>query len=305
MSVPKFVEFLDDFLFALEDKEIHSLKNIKESMISSMQLTEEDLKELIRSGTETTFSNRASWASTYLNNTGLIERPSRAHYRITQRGIDALNSGKDIDFDYLRQFESFNTFKGLNSDRNDNTISSDINNVSPLELLESAYKQIDDMLASELLDEVLKLSPSSFESLVVELLLHMGYGSGIENAGIVTQQSNDDGIDGIIKEDQLGFSNIYIQAKRWSPDHPVGKSDIHGFVGALQVQQAQKGLFITTARFTSGAIEYTNRLPRDIKVVLVDGETLTKLMIKHCVGVSVEHTFEVKKIDSDYFDEKD
>ena len=131
----------------------------------------------------------------------------------------------------------------------------------------------------------------------------MGYGSGIEGAGMVTQASNDGGIDGIIKEDQLGFSHIYIQAKQWALEQKVGKPEIQKFVGALQGQQAQKGLFITTARFSSGAIQYANNL-LGVKVVLVDGSTLTKLMIKHSVGVSLEQTYEVKKIDSDFFAEE-
>ena len=147
------------------------------------------------------------------------------------------------------------------------------------------------------MDEVMKLSPSGFEKLVVRLLLNMGYGNGIEGAGTITQQSNDGGIDGIIKEDQLGFSNIYIQAKQWQPDISVSKPEIQKFVGALQGQQAQKGLFITTAKFSSGAVQYADK----VKVVLIDGNTLTRLMIKHNVGVSVEHTYEIKRIDSDFF----
>ena len=158
-------------------------------------------------------------------------------------------------------------------------------------------------LASQLMDEVMKLTPIEFERLVVKLLLKMGYGSGIEEAGMVTQASNDGGIDGIIKEDQLGFSHIYIQAKQWSVEQTVGKPEIQKFVGALQGQQAQKGLFITTARFSSGATQYAENL-LGVKVVLVDGNALTKLMIKHNVGVSLEQTYEVKKIDSDFFAEE-
>ena len=301
MSVPKFVEFLDDFLYALEDSEIHSLKDIKAKMIKSMELTEEDLDEKTRGGGDTAFANRVSWTSTYLKSTGLIESPYRANYRITQRGLEALKSGEAIDFDYLKRFESFNAFQNIGSNDKDSVPSDLSSNESPIELLESAYRQIDDMLASELLEEVMKLSPSGFEELVVELLLKMGYGNGIDDAGKVTQPTNDGGIDGVIKEDQLGFSSIYIQAKRWNPDKPVGRDDIQGFVGALLDQQAQnkKGLFITTSKFTTGAIDYAKRQ----NIVLVDGEKLTKLMIKHNLGVSPERTFVVKKIDTDYFEE--
>ncbi|MBQ2191244.1 MAG: restriction endonuclease, partial [Clostridia bacterium] len=158
-------------------------------------------------------------------------------------------------------------------------------------------------LANQLMDEVMKLTPVEFERLVVKLLLKMGYGSGIEEAGMVTQQSNDGGIDGIIKEDQLGFSHIYIQAKQWATGQTVGRQEIQRFVGALQGKQAQKGLFITTAKFSNGATEYVANL-LGAKVVLVDGSALTKLMIKHNVGVSVEEVYEVKKIDSDFFAEE-
>ena len=170
-------------------------------------------------------------------------------------------------------------------------------------VLESAYKQVTATLASQLMDEVMKLTPFEFERLVVKLLLKMGYGSGIDGAGLVTQASNDGGIDGVIKEDQLGFSQIYIQAKQWAVDQTVGKPEIQKFVGALQGQQAQKGLFITTAKFSSGALQYANNL-LGVKVVLVDGSALMKLMIKHGVGVSIEQVYEVKKIDSDFFAEE-
>ena len=171
-----------------------------------------------------------------------------------------------------------------------------------MEVLESAYKKVTTALASQLMDEVMKLTPVEFERLVVKLLLKMGYGSGIEEAGMVTQQSNDGGIDGIIKEDQLGFSHIYIQAKQWAVDQTVGRQEIQRFVGALQGQQAQKGLFITTAKYSSNAIQYANNL-LGVKVVLVDGSALTRLMIKHNVGVSIEEVYEVKRIDSDFFEE--
>lgn len=174
---------------------------------------------------------------------------------------------------------------------------------SPIEALDAAYSQVNATLASQLMDEVMKLTPVEFERLVVKLLLKMGYGSGIDDAGMVTQQSNDGGIDGIIKEDQLGFSHIYIQAKQWGTDQTVGKPEIQKFVGALQGQQAQKGLFITTAKFSSGALQYATNL-LGAKVVLVDGSSLTKLMIKHNVGVSLEQVYEVKRIDTDFFAEE-
>ncbi|SJZ64003.1 restriction endonuclease [Eubacterium coprostanoligenes] len=302
MAVPKFFEFFEAFLKAVSDGELHSAKDVRNNIANSMKLTEEDLAEMLPSGSQRTFDNRVAWARTYLDKAGLIETPMRGKYHITEEGIRALTSNEKIDLAYLEKSEKFKDFHNVTT-QNTSIEIQDEKNETPLEILESAHKQYLSALASQLMDEVMKLTPVEFERLVVKLLLKMGYGSGIEGAGMVTQASNDGGIDGIIKEDQLGFSHIYIQAKQWSLEQTVGKPEIQKFVGALQGQQAQKGLFITTARFSSGAIQYANNL-LGVKVVLVDGSALTKLMIKHSVGVSLEQTYEVKKIDSDFFAEE-
>lgn len=302
MAVPKFFEFFEAFLKAVSDGELHSAKYVRNNIANSMKLTEEDLAEMLPSGTQRTFDNRVAWARTYLDKAGLIETPMRGKYHITEEGIRALASNEKIDIAYLEKSEEFKNFHNVTTQNTSIEIQNE-KNETPLEILESAHKQYLSALASQLMDEVMKLTPVEFERLVVKLLLKMGYGSGIEGAGMVTQASNDGGIDGIIKEDQLGFSHIYIQAKQWALEQIVGKPEIQKFVGALQGQQAQKGLFITTARFSSGAIQYANNL-LGVKVVLVDGSALTKLMIKHSVGVSLEQTYEVKKIDSDFFAEE-
>ena len=298
MAVPKFFEFFEGFLLAVEDGELHSAKEVREIIASSMNISSSDRAEMLPSGKQSTFDNRVAWARTYLDKAGLIETPQRGKYCITAEGKKALSSGAKIDLKYLERSESFKEFHSVAS--NNEIVDTAEKEESPIEILDEAYQQINAVLASQIMDEVMKLSPSGFEKLVVKMLLNMGYGNGIEGAGKVTQQSNDGGIDGIIKEDQLGFSNIYIQAKQWAPDLTVSKPEIQKFVGALQGQQAQKGLFITTAKFTSGAIQYAENL-LGVKVVLIDGATLTKLMIKHNVGVSVEHTYEIKRIDSDFF----
>lgn len=302
MAVPKFFEFFEAFLKAVSDGELHSAKDVRNNIANSMKLTEEDLAEMLPSGSQRTFDNRVAWARTYLDKAGLIETPMRGKYHITEEGKRALTSNEKIDLAYLEKSEEFKNFHNVTT-QNTSIENQDEKNETPLEILESAHKQYLSALASQLMDEVIKLTPVEFERLVVKLLLKMGYGSGIEGAGMVTQASNDGGIDGIIKEDQLGFSHIYIQAKQWALEQTVGKPEIQKFVGALQGQQAQKGLFITTARFSSGAIQYANNL-LGVKVVLVDGSALTKLMIKHSVGVSLEQTYEVKKIDSDFFAEE-
>lgn len=299
MAVPKFFEFFEAFLKAIEDGELHTAKEVRLKVAEDMNMTSADLADMLPSGRQTTFGNRVNWARTYLNKAGLIETPSRGRYRITAEGKTALSSGEKIDLKYLEKFDAFKEFhKATTGDGSD--VAEEPIDESPMEALDAAYKQVNATLASELMDEVMKLTSTEFEKLVVKLLLHMGYGSGIDEAGMVTQQSNDGGIDGIIKEDQLGFSNIYIQAKQWAVDQTVGKPEIQKFVGALTGQQAQKGLFITTAKFSSGALQYAGNL-LGTKVVLVDGAALTKLMIKHNVGVSVEHVYEVKRLDSDFF----
>lgn len=301
MAVPKFFEFFEGFLRAIEDGELHTAKEVREELSLRMRLSEKDLEEMLPSGKQSRFDNRVSWARAYLDRAGLVETPSRGKYRITESGKEALASGEEINLEYLEKSEKFQEFHKTMAPAVSRPVDEETDE-SPMEILDAAFQQITATLASQLMDEVMKLSPTEFEKLVVSLLLHMGYGNGISNAGMVTQQSNDGGIDGIIKEDQLGFSSIYIQAKQWATDQTVGKPEIQKFVGALQGQQAQKGLFITTAKFSSGALQYADNL-LGTKVVLVDGSTLTRLMIKHNVGVSVEHIYEVKKVDSDFFSE--
>lgn len=298
MAVPKFYEFFEGFLHAIEDGEMHSAKEVREQLAFAMNISASDRAELLPSGKQTTFDNRVAWARAYLDKAGLIETPQRGKYRITEEGKKALFSGETIDLKYLEKSESFKQFHEVSSKEDSGKIEE--KEESPIEILDEAFQQINAVLASQIMDEVMKLSSYGFEKLVVRMLIGMGYGNGIEGAETVTQQSNDEGIDGIIKEDQLGFSNIYIQAKQWDPEISISRPEIQKFVGALQGQQAQKGLFITTAKFSSGAIKYAENLS-GVKVVLVDGKTLTKLMIKHNIGVSVEHLYEIKRIDSDFF----
>ena len=302
MAVPKFFEFFEGFLHAVQDENLHTAHEVREIIAQEMNISATDRAELLPSGKQSTFDNRVAWARTYLDKAGLIETPVRGKYRITAEGKKALASGEEINLKYLEKTERFRVFHNATAPTASDA-SEQERSESPMELLDAAYQQVNAALSSQLMDEIIKLTPIEFEKLVVKLLLHMGYGNGIDDAGMVTQQSNDGGIDGIIKEDQLGFSHIYIQAKQWSPDRTVEKPEIQKFVGALQGQQAQKGLFITTAKFTSGALKYSENL-LGTKVVLVDGNMLTKLMIKHSVGVSTEHVYEIKRLDSDFFAEE-
>lgn len=270
-----------------------------------MNLSDDDLSEMLPSGKQTTFSNRVAWARTYLNKAGLIVTPLRATYQITDSGKAAIASGETIDLKYLDKIEGFQEYhRGTPEKTGDDSEKEEQIEMdeSPMELFVSAFNRVNNTLAAELMDEVMPLSPTDFESLVVQLLLKMGYGDGIDNAGKVTRATGDGGIDGMIKEDQLGFSYIYIQAKQWAPDRRVDRPEIQKFAGALQGEKATKGLFITTAKFSSGAKQYAENL-HGSTIVLIDGTQLMKLMIKFNVGVSVDHVYEVKRIDTDFFNE--
>ena len=295
MSIPKYHELYAPFLKTLKDGNIHTMKEIKQSVADQMHLTETDLAERLPSGKQAVFDNRIGWTRTYLKKAGLIESPVRAQFILTEEGKKALPDADIIDDRYLRKYASFRAFQNLDLAEEEADV--DVAEKSPEEILEDAYAELNASLADDLMTEIMKLEPTDFEKLVVRLLLAMGYGSGIDDAGFVTQASNDGGIDGIIKEDQLGFSSIYIQAKRWDPSTSIARPEIQKFAGALQEQKAQKGLFISTATFSPGA----RKSAEAAGIVLVDGKQLTKLMIKFNLGVSVEHVYEVKRLDTDFF----
>ena len=297
MAVPKYDELYAPFLKAISDGNVHTMKDVKAVVIAELNLSDQDITEELPSGKQTIFANRIGWARTYLKKAGLIESPSRAHFVLSDAGKQALKDIDIIDNEYLNRYESFRAF--LNRELVDEAEPTPDKDKSPEELLEDAFTAINESLADDLMTEVMRLSPTDFEHLVVQLLMNMGYGSGIDDAGVVTQASNDGGIDGIIKEDQLGFSSIYIQAKQWDPSRTVDRPSIDTFIGALTRNHANKGLFITTASFSSGAKEAA----KAANIVLVDGRMLTKLMIKYNLGVSVEHVYEVKRVDTDFFAE--
>lgn len=305
MAVPKFYEFFGSFLRAVSDGEIHKSKDVQRAIAADMNLTEEDMAEQLPSQRQATYINRINWARTYLDKAGLITTPLRGQYRITDEGLKALESGETIDLKYLDRNEEFKKFHTINySESKPHVIPSpqEEEEKTPTEIMNAAFDKVNASLASDLMEMVMGLEPTEFETLVVKLLLKMGYGYGIEDAGKVTRATGDGGIDGIIKEDQLGFNNIYIQAKKWSADHKVSRPEIQKFAGALQGERATKGLFITTTEFTKDAQDFAANLLSS-NIVLIDGNQLTKLMIKYNLGVAVEQTYEVKRIDSDFFSE--
>jgi len=268
------------------------------------RLTPDQRKELLPSGQQEVFDNRVGWARTYLTKAGLLEKTRRSHYAISERGRQVLAQSPDrIDVKFLKQFEEFRQFQALKGTRSGSrSMTSEAvtdEEVTPEESLESAYGRLRDALAGEVLQQVKASSPSLFEKLVVELLLKMGYGGSRQDAGRAVGRSGDEGIDGIIKEDRLGLDIIYIQAKRWEAG--VGRPEVQKFAGALQGQRAKKGIMITTSSFSNEAREYISKI--DNKIVLIDGAQLADLMIDHNLGVSPTASYEVKKIDTDYFTE--
>lgn len=304
MAIPKYYETYRPFLECLKDGQQHAYKNIKDYIASAMSISEEERKIMLPSGKQAIFDNRIGWARTYLKKAELIDCPSRAVFVITPEGERALKEAPvELNDDYLSRYPSFRIFKNPNAVIDDVVVITQPAG-TPQDVLDQAFAEMNASLADELLAEIMKQSPSFFENLVVELLTKMGYGGSLSNSGIVTGQSGDEGIDGIIREDKLGFSHIYIQAKRWEPKRTAGRPEIQKFVGALAGQGATKGLFITTAKFTKEAIAYAEK-QHTTKVVLVDGDLLTKLMIDHNLGVSPYTAYEIKKLDTDFFTDED
>ena len=307
MAIPKFEDFLYPFLYRLKDKDV-STKEMRDSLISHFGLTEEDCALMTKSGSTNQLNDRIGWTRQWLRRALFIEIPQRGVYRITNRGKDYLVSHVDLRQDDLLQYPEFAEYAGVTTTstkgktKNDSLDSSieDLKEMTPTEQMEIAFKNINDDLSADLLQRVLDMSPAFFERLVLDLLLNMGYGGKNKEMAKVTPTSHDNGVDGIIPEDALGLDKIYIQAKRYK-DTPVGKPEIQQFVGALEEQKATKGVFITTSKFTNGAIETANKASK--KIVLIDGKSLADYMIEYNVGVSEKKVYEVKKLDSDYFEE--
>ena len=302
MSVPKYYEFFPYILNCLSDEKEHSKKQITEYCALKAKLSEEEKRETNQSG-QRSYENRIGWAITYLKKAGLITKVSRSIYVITDAGKEAVKNGSDkVNLDYLKKFDSFKMFSNMS--KNNSMIESDdsCKEESPQELLESSINEINSSLCDDLMGELLKMSPFDFEKLIVKLLIKMGYGTLRQNEDSVTKKSGDEGIDGVVSADKLGFDSIYIQAKKWQPDSTVGRPEIQRFLGALSGQGATKGLFITTSHFSKEAIDFANKHLQQ-RIVLVDGHQLTNLMVESDLGVSVEQTYVIKKVDYDFFND--
>lgn len=303
--IPKYQELMLPLLKELNDGKEHKLSKIMEKLASKFELTEDEKKEKLPSGIQSIFSNRVSWTKTYLKKAGLLNSPQKGTVLITKDGLNVLEENLDkIDENYLKKFDSFREFKNLrniNEINNKNIDDIHNNNMTPEENFEKSYKEVRQTLSLELLEKISNMSPDFFEKLVVDLLVKMGYGGSVVDAGKAIGKTGDEGIDGIIKEDKLGLDMIYIQAKRWKKGNIVGRLEIQKFVGALAGQGAKKGVFITTSHFSSDAKYYIPK--NDTKVALIDGEELANLMIDYNLGCDTQVVYEIKKIDNDYFDD--
>jgi restriction system protein len=300
MPIPDYQAMMLPLLNFSRDGKEHSAREASDALAELYSLSEDERKELLPSGQQAVFTNRVAWARTYLKQAGLIEATRRGFFRISGRGLEVLKKKpSSIDVKFLEQFPEFLEFRNRRKDKDEVVESAEVSQQTPEESLESAYQKLRYDLGQELLNQVRQCSPSFFEKLVIDLLVKMGYGGTRKDAGSAVGKSGDGGIDGIIKEDRLGLDIIYVQAKRW--EGTVGRPEIQKFAGALQGQRARKGIFLTTSGFTADAIDYISRI--ESKIVLIDGDTLSQLMIDHGVGVAITAIYEVKRVDSDYFTE--
>lgn len=275
-----------------------------QSLADALGLSEAARATLLASGRQTVFANRVHWAKTYLAKAGLVEATRRGHFRLTPRGAEVLAGNPDrIDNRFLSRFEEFRQFSDRSSqsaDEHDVPAIGVTADQTPDEIMRAAHRRIEAALAEDLLDRVRAAPPDFFERLIVNLLLAMGYGGSAAEAGRAIGRTGDDGVDGVIDQDALGLDRVYIQAKRYAAGNAVGPGAIRDFFGSLDRHKAAKGLFVTTSTFTASARETADYLSK--RIVLIDGEQLTRLMIRHNVGCRVEEVLHVKKIDEDFFE---
>jgi len=312
MPIPDYQTLMLPFLRIAGDGEEHRFRDAVESLAEEFSITDEERNVMLPSGTAPLFDNRVGWARTYLKQAALIESRKRGVFRISDRGKVLLAKNPlRIDNSTLEQYREYLDFKMRRGEPRETSKPEALNDQAllirttetptdstPEELFSQAYQRLRSNLETELLEQVKGSTPAFFERLVIDLLVSMGYGGSRRDAGRAIGKSGDGGIDGIIKEDKLGLDVIYIQAKRW--EGTVGRPEIQKFAGALQGQRANKGVFITTSNFSREAEEYANIITS--KIILINGEQLATLMVDHNVGVSPIGAFEIKRIDSDYFE---
>ena len=299
-TIPDFQTLMLPVLVAGKDGEV-SVTTVVSDLASQFSLTDEQRATLLPSGRQTTFSNRVHWAKTFLVKAGLLEATKRAHFRITKRGVDVLGEApKRIDNKFLSQWPEFVAFRSAKVNEDKQTAVESSSELTPDETMRQAYNEINQSLAQELIERILNSTPAFFEVLTVKLLVAMGYGGSIAEAGKALGRSGDGGVDGVIDEDELGLDRIYVQAKRYKADLAIGPGSIRDFFGALDQFKATKGIFVTTSYFSTSAALTAAGLSK--RIVLIDGNRLAKLMIQHDVGCRVVEQMAVKRIDEDFFE---
>ena len=304
MTIPHFDDLRKPILMLSSDGEIWKKSKLTDPLIKHFNLTDEEATKEYESGNGLIFLDRISWALSYFALTGILNRPKRGSYVISALGktfLDKTNEEINIFVKQKmseRQAEKLNNTE-LGQDVEKNNINQNAN--TPQEQLYASYETIRQETYEEILDTILTKTPMAFERLVVELLQKMGYGGAVEKAGRVTQYSKDGGIDGEIYEDVLGLGRIHIQAKRYQKSNTIGRPDIQSFAGALLGDNANKGVFITTSKFSTDAVIYAQNLS-NARIVLIDGQKLAEYIYKYGLGVQVEQTLSIKKLDTDYWD---
>ena len=296
MAVPNYQEFMLPTLEVIVDGQEHKNSDVVQAVARILNLTDEDMQEMLPSGNQQTYYNRAGWARTYLKKAGLLEYPSRGVMKITEAGKSVLqNKPAKIDNNFLAKFDSFNHFKNNVNVKNEENVQDEIltDSHTPDEIFEVAEKEYLNSLKQDLLEALKKVDPVRFERIVLDLMEKMNYGTGS-----MTKLSHDGGIDGIVNEDELGLQKIYLQAKRYS-ENKVNEKEIQNFVGALGCSIVSKGVFITTSFFDERAKRKAEAAQGKV-VRLIDGDELVTLMIKYNLGVQPKITFTIKRLDEDY-----
>ena len=300
MTIPTYDALHLEALTLLQDGASRKLREFELPLAKVFSLSDEEISQMYNSGNGPVFYYRIGWALSYLNMAGLVDKPKRGVYLINDLGLSFLKKPEQLE-DYIQaKVRERTNQKKENKDLN--KVSVQLSELTPEEHLYQSYHNIKQSIYNEILDTILSKSPYAFEHLVVTLLEKMGYGGELKNAGEVTQASNDGGIDGVIREDVLGFGKIHIQAKRYSSSNTVGREEVQKFVGALAVAQSSKGVFITTSTYSNGAIKYVKNLNGNTTIVLIDGLKLAEYIYDFNLGMQTEQTIELKKLDGDFWD---
>lgn len=310
MAVPPFDHFWLPFLHILHEQGRTSLTDMKKALQKRLSLSENDVRELLPSGRQRRYDNRVGWGRTYLSKAGLISTVERGVYELTKEGADLLATNPDkLTIDDLRKYDNFRSWEdasragGKASDAQDAAATesiSDADGETPEETIAEAFRVLTENLASDVLDNLHAVTWQRFEDIVIDVLLALGYGGSRSDAGRAFKASGDGGVDGVIDEDRLGLSKIYVQAKRYAPDRKISRPDVQSFVGSLLGVKSRQGIFITTSAFTTGARDYAATLS-DFRVILIDGRTLAHYMVEHDVGVTAHDTYILKRLDTDYY----